>query len=297
MTKKKEKDLEAILEEHLTSGKFFVVGDIRTFYLDQGKGEVVLCVHGVPTSSFLYRKVLKALKKKGYRAICIDLPGLGLSDRPEEFDYTFSGFADFLTKAIRALDIKKFHLVVHDIGGPIGFAIAAKYPENILSLSVLNSWIDVVNYTKPLVMKPFEIPLLGEAELIAITPLTWPLVFNMIGVLNPDSVSTAEKIAYVSLLKREDGGKAFLKIMRSFQDTTEFRALCIKAVQNAPYPIQIIWGEKDPALDYARYAIEIKKVSGIDSVVRLPARHLLQEEVWEEISEEIDSIIKRTHLI
>lgn len=296
MAKSEKKSVEKVLEEHEASGRYFEVDGIRTFALSHGRGEAVLCIHGVPTSSFLYRNLLQSLSKKGYRGVSIDLPGLGLSQRPANFDYTFSNFADFLHKAATALKLKKFHLVVHDIGGPIGFALAARHPKKILSLTILNTWIDVVNFKKPAVMRPFEKRVIGEAELKMITHITWPVMFKNMGVLKSGAVPVEEISAYVDLLKREDNGKAFLKIMRNFEKSEEFRDLCFKAVQDVSYPVQAIWGEKDPALTFSQYGEEIKKIAGLKEVSLLPSKHFLQEEVWLALADKIVDQIKATHL-
>lgn len=293
---KKERSIDSVISEHETSGKYISVDGIKTFALSYGRGEPVLCIHGVPTSSFLYRKVLTSLSKKGYKGVCIDLPGLGLSDRPKDFEYTFSNFADFLFKAASALKLKKFHLVVHDIGGPIGFAMAARHPSKILSLTILNTWIDVVNFKKPVVMRPFEKKLLGEAELKMITHVTWPVMFKNMGVLRSDRIPVEEINAYVDLLKREDDGKAFLKIMRNFERSPEYRDLCYKAVQNVKYPVQAIWGEKDPALTVDSFGNEIKTAAGLNEIGRLPSRHFLQEETWLAIADKIVEQAKSVHL-
>lgn len=288
-----QKQIDEVIHNHRLSGKFITVDGIKTFVLDKGVGEIVFCIHGIPTSSFLYRKVINTLATKGYRGICIDLPGLGLSDRPETFDYTFSNFAAFLSKAAESLNIEKFHLVVHDIGGPIGFALAAKHKQKILSLTILNTWIDVVNFKKPLPMRPFEKPVLGEAQLKMFTHLTWPVMFNTLGIENKEAVPEEEKKAYVDLLKREDDGKAFLKIMRNFDHSPEFRDLCFEAVQDISYPIQAIWGANDPGLKYDRYGEEIKKVAGLKKIEKLPCRHFLQEDCWQELSDSISAFIEK----
>lgn len=125
--------------------------------LEQGSGEAVLCIHGVPTSSFLYRKVLVELAKRGLRGIAFDLPGLGLAARPEAFDYTWSGLGRFCVSAVDALELERFHLVLHDIGGPVGFELAAAEPQRIRSLTILNTIIDVDRFRRPWVMRPFAV--------------------------------------------------------------------------------------------------------------------------------------------
>lgn len=286
--------VDQVIEQHRASGKFIKVDGVQTFALDYGSGEAVLCLHGVPTSSFLYRKVLRSLADKGYRGVSIDLPGLGLAERPEDFDYSFPIFARFLAKAADELRLDKYHLVVHDIGGPIGFALAAQNREKILSLTILNTWVDVVHFEKPLPMRPFEKPLIGEAELAGIQHATWNLMFSAGAVSNSEIIPKEEIYAYVDLLKREDGGDAFLKIMRNFADSEEFRKLCYQAVQNVPYPVQAIWGAEDPGLRYERYGTEIKEAAGLAEVHKLPAKHLLQEEQWEAIAQKIVVIAERS---
>jgi pimeloyl-ACP methyl ester carboxylesterase len=83
-------------------------------------------MHGVPTSSFLYRKVLAGLKRGGLRGVAFDLPGLGLASRPVDFDYSWSGLGAFSASAVDALGLDSFHLVVHDVGGPVGFELATE---------------------------------------------------------------------------------------------------------------------------------------------------------------------------
>lgn len=293
---KKEKSVSEVIREHEASGTYFQVDGIKTFALKYGRGEAVLCIHGVPTSSFLYRKVLRSLEKKGYKGVAIDLPGLGLTERPENFDYSFSNFADFVYKAAKTLKLKKFHLVVHDIGGPIGFALAARHSNRIMSLTILNTWVDVVNFKKPVVMRPFEKRVLGEAELKMITHLTWPVMFKQMGVVNASRISPAEINAYVDLLKREDNGKAFLKIMRNFASSPEYRDLCYRAVRNTPYPVQAVWGANDPALQLETHGREIQEAAGLREIHQLRSRHFLQEEAWLAIADKIVELAKTVHL-
>lgn len=293
---KKELSIDAVIADHESSGKYVSVDGINTFALSYGRGEPVVCVHGVPTSAFLYRKVLRSLAKKGYRGISIDLPGFGLTDRPKDFEYSFSNFADFLFKALTRLRVKKCHLVVHDIGGPIGFALAARHPSKIMSLSILNTWIDVVNFKKPLVMRPFEKKLVGEAELKMITHVTWPVMFKAMGVVRSEKIPLEEINAYVDLLKMKDDGKAFLKVMRNFEHSEDFRELCLSSVQNVRYPVQAIWGDKDPALTLSRFGQEIQKAASLKEIGRLPAKHFLQEESWLAIADRIVEQAKSVHL-
>src|ERR1700756_4539271 len=120
-----------VIASHRLSGMTFEAGGVGSFVVDRGDGAPVVCLHGVPASSFLYRKVLAELAARGLRGVAFDLPGLGLAARPERFDYSWTGLGRFALAAVDALGLDRFHLVVHDIGGPVGFELAAAVPERV----------------------------------------------------------------------------------------------------------------------------------------------------------------------
>ncbi|MEM7678272.1 MAG: alpha/beta fold hydrolase, partial [Myxococcota bacterium] len=115
----------------------------------------------MPASSFLYRKVLPELAQRGVRGLAFDLPGLGLADRPEDYDYSWTGLGRFARAAVDALALDRFHLVVHDIGGPVGFELAAAIPDRVRSLTLLNTIVNVASFRRPWTMMPFAVPSLG----------------------------------------------------------------------------------------------------------------------------------------
>ncbi len=285
-----EAKAEALIRQHESNGKYISIDGIKTFYLDTGKGPVVFCIHGVPTSSFLYRKVAFALQGRGLRAVAIDLPGLGLSDRPENFNYIFSNFGNFCNRFIDELKITEVHLLLHDIGTPIGLSMADSNPHRIKSITVLNSMLDLEHFVKPLPMRPFEKPVLGEAALAMLTTITFPLLMKNAGVVNNDVISKEEMDVYIHLLKKEDGGKAFLKIMRNFEPTKEFTQACYKAWQNPAYPVQLIWGEKDPFLTWEEKGTEFLEARPEIPVTKVESKHFLQEEAYEIIAAKVKEI-------
>ena len=113
---------------------------LRYHYLDEGHGEVVVAVHGNPTWSFYYRDLVKALSDD-WRVVVPDHMGCGLSDKPsdDEYDYTLSRRIDDFGALMDDLDLADINLVVHDWGGMIGLAWAARNLERIKRLVILNS--------------------------------------------------------------------------------------------------------------------------------------------------------------
>src|SRR5215472_920835 len=136
-----------VLAAHREAGEVFTSGGIKSFMRSEGDGEPVICIHGMLGSSFGYRKVLSELAARGLRGIAWDLPGFGLAERPREFDYSWTGLGRFCLAAVSTLNIDRFHLVVHDIGGPVGFELAAAVPERVSSLTILNTVVDVIGWT------------------------------------------------------------------------------------------------------------------------------------------------------
>jgi pimeloyl-ACP methyl ester carboxylesterase len=108
---------DRLIEEWRRHGRVLEVDGVNTVLWRMGQGETVICVHAVPTSGFLYRRLLPELASRGLEGVTLDLPGLGLAGWPADFDYTWSGLATWYLQAIDAAGIRKFHLVVLDIGG------------------------------------------------------------------------------------------------------------------------------------------------------------------------------------
>ena len=113
---------------------------VRIAHLDEGEGPPVVFVHGEPTWSFLWRKVLVGVRDAGYRCIAPDLPGFGRSDKPIDVDwYTYDRHTAALTSVLEALDITGATIVVHDWGGPIGLRTAVESSERIDRLVILDT--------------------------------------------------------------------------------------------------------------------------------------------------------------
>ena len=284
----------AVVEAHRQAGRFFSAAGVQSFVREEGSGAPVVLMHGVPASSFLYRKVLPELAARSLRGVAFDLPGLGLADRPEDFDYSWSGLGRFSVAAIEALGLDRFHLVVHDIGGPVGFEVAAEMPSRVLSLTLLNTVINVASFRRPWVMQPFATTTWGPLWLKTMLPPIFRELMFIQGVEDRAAMSTAEIDAWLVLLKRQDGGRAFLSIMRGFELTAAKQARYRATVRDVPYPVQIVWGAHDPALTMKRYAREAQEAAGLDILQTVPGKHFLQEDNAPAIANHIAELAERT---
>jgi pimeloyl-ACP methyl ester carboxylesterase len=117
------------------------IDGLDIFYREAGSRDnpTILLLHGFPTSSHMFRNLMPALADR-FHLVAPDYPGYGNSSMPtvNEFDYTFDRLAEIVEKFITAIDLKKYSLYVMDYGAPIGYRIAAKYPERVQALIVQN---------------------------------------------------------------------------------------------------------------------------------------------------------------
>lgn len=113
---------------------------LKYHYVDEGKGEPILMIHGNPTWSFYYRDLITAMSKN-YRVIAPDHIGMGLSDKPDDdrYSYTAMNRLQDLERLIDHLKLKKFSLAIHDWGGIIGTTLAARHPEKISKMVIFNT--------------------------------------------------------------------------------------------------------------------------------------------------------------
>ena len=116
--------------------------ELRLHYLDEGPedGEPILCMHGQPSWSYLYRKMIPILTGAGYRVIAPDLIGFGRSDKPASIeDYSYAGHVDWMEQWLTGLDLQGLTLVCQDWGGLIGLRMVAAHPDRFARLVIANT--------------------------------------------------------------------------------------------------------------------------------------------------------------
>ncbi|MDR0351087.1 MAG: alpha/beta fold hydrolase [Puniceicoccales bacterium] len=125
-------------EEYPFYNNFFVnENGHRLHYVDEGRGEGVLMLHGNPTWSFYFRELVKTMHSS-FRCVAFDHLGCGLSDKPQKYDYCLDNHIRNACDLTESLNFDKFHLVMHDWGCAIGMAIAERWPERIETITIMN---------------------------------------------------------------------------------------------------------------------------------------------------------------
>lgn len=115
------------------------VNGAQVHYLDEGEGPTLLMLHGNPTWSFLYRRMVPYLSDR-FRCIALDYPGFGLSTAPDGYGFTPAEHASTVSGLIGALGLDEFTPIMQDWGGPIGLSVALDRPDQIKAIILGNTW-------------------------------------------------------------------------------------------------------------------------------------------------------------
>ncbi len=219
----------------------------RMHYVDEGRGETILFVHGTPTWSFEFRHVIKALAPH-YRCIAPDHFGFGLSERPANFAYTPEAHAAALAELVDWLGLDRFTLVVHDFGGPIGLPLALDRRARVSRLVLLNTW-----------MWPFDAyPDMQKKAQLAAGPLGRWMYKHLnasLKLLAPSAYGDRRKLTpeihrqYLEVFRDKDARVRVLHALaRALNGSRAYYArLLEQADRLRGLPALIIWGLKDSA--------------------------------------------------
>jgi haloalkane dehalogenase len=268
-------------------------------FLDHGPraARPVVMVHGNPTWSFLWRKVIARLPE--FRCVAPDLLGLGLSDKlPRTRDHTPERHAGALAELVAALDLRGVVLAGQDWGGPIA-ALAGSLLESpsggrIAGLVLANTAVILPSRLRGTAFHRFaRVPLISN---IVFQDLGFPL--RSLGRVqgDPRSIRGAVARAYRWPLRRIRDRVAPLALARMVPDGPDHPSVPALRrgeawVRSFPGPIALVWGTRDPILGRAlgRHAEAFPAAP----VTRTPAGHFLQEEVPDELAAAVRDVARR----
>ena len=183
---------------------YFETSDGRLHYVDEGPrdGRPVVMVHGNPTWGYLWRNFIAPLTQAGFRTIVPDHLGFGRSDKPDDPElYRIPRHADRLEQLLESLDLRDATVVPQDWGGPIGLAWAARHPERIHSLALLNTIAHrpPERVTLPLPLHLFRTPGVGELLVKGLHFFVRVFLFRA-GLVHPERLGPNERAAYLTTL-------------------------------------------------------------------------------------------------
>jgi len=253
-----------------------IVNGVRLHFVDEGRGDPVVLVHGDPTWGFLYRNFIPALAR-GHRCIVPDHMGMGKSETPAEpYPYRLRDHIANLEALLLDLDVRGATLVLHDWGGPVGLGVAVRHPERIRRLVLMNTWASAVWPGGPLprllamIRSPRGERLTPEVLAAYLAPFPTPASRRALVCWTRDIPLDARAPSYGEMKRIED-------------DLTRF----------ATIPVLLVWGMRDPVLPPAVLRWWEARYPHAETRELEDASHFLQEDAPEQIVAWIDAFLAR----
>ena len=261
----------------------------RIHYVDEGAGETLLLLHGNPSWSFLYRKIIAALRSD-FRCVALDFPGYGMSDPPAGYGFTPNEHSDVLEHFVDRLGLRDLTMMVQDWGGPIGLGLGGRRPALVRRLIIGNT---------------FAWPLGGERR---IRIFSW-VMGGPVGRSLTSAFNFVPKYFFSRGLAQRHSPEVLAMYLAPWRDRARRTAAVIaprQLVAASPYlenveanlakladrPALIVWGTKDFAFRDAERERFERLFWRHKTVLLNDASHFLQEDAGDRIAESIRIFVK-----
>ena len=241
--------------EYPFSPQYLTLDGHRLHYINEGKGPVIVMLHGNPSWSYLYRHAIKALSNT-HRVIVPDHMGCGLSDKPQRYPYCLQQHIDNLAVLLKTLGVNRYSLLVHDWGGAIGMGYAVKEPHRVEKIVLLNT--AAFRSTRiPLRIRICRWPYIGTFIIRALNGFAGAAGTMAVERDLPAKVAEAFVEPYSSWQNRV-AVNAFVKDIPLSSDHPSYGVLKgiedrLCQLQGADIPKLIVWGGKDFCFDKVFY--------------------------------------------
>jgi len=259
----------------------------RVHYVDEGSGPTVVMFHGNPTWSFLYRKVILALRDR-FRCVAVDYPGFGLSERPAGYGYTPAEHAMVIGKLVDHLRLDGFMVVGQDWGGPIGMSVAMERATRVSGMVFANTWY-----------WPAKGSLTVFSIVMSSPPMQWLILSRnfFVNFIMPRSVARPlDPTVFEAYQKAQPSPESRRGVAEFPRQIRRAGPMLARLAEEAPNalrgkPIELVWAMRDPA--FGREKVIQRWVRDFPNahVTRLSdANHYLQEDAPEALAAAVERV-------
>lgn len=245
-------------------------------------------IHGNPTWSFMYRHLIDKASASGFRAVALDNLGSGLSDKPQDWQYTLKKHIENLEQFVTFLGLDDITLVMHDWGGPIGMGYATRHPEKIGRLVLMNT-AAYLPRDVPKRLYLCHIPWLGAFLVRGLNLLMKTALKKGVATPLPHDVEEGYRTPYqnwhdrIAILKYPQD----IPLSKRHPSYADFKLLEEKLPTLADKSIALLWGERDFCL-HCGYLELWRSIYPKAKVFRYPnASHFLLEDMGNEVLDKI----------
>ena len=258
-------------------------------YVDEGAGRPLLLMHGNPDWSFLYRKIVLALRDE-FRCIAPDYPGFGLSVHPDGYRYTAAEHAEVIGQMVDHLDLNDMVVVGQDWGGPIGMDIASRRADRVAALVMGNTWCWP---TDDRMMRMFS-------KGMGLAPMQWLIKqrnFFVTGLMRRTlqvSLSDKEFAHYTDVVPTPESRVGIAEFPKQILDAEPWLTELERRVRDnlVGKPIVLVFGRKDRALASEGVIARWRRTFADAMYVDLPdAGHYFQEDAPEAVIDAVKQAV------
>jgi haloalkane dehalogenase len=273
--------------------RYTEIAGLRMAHVEDGSGPTVLMLHGEPTWSFLYRKMIPGVAAAGLRAVAPDLIGFGRSDKPADLgDYSYRQHVDWLVAWIEALDLTGITLFCQDWGSLLGLRIAAEHPDRFDRIVVGNGFLPIADRPTPPAFRAWR----AFARFTPVFPTG-----RIVQAGTARRLMAAERAAYDAPFPSErykQGARAFPRLVPTDPDDPAVPAnrRAWEMLGRWEKPFLTAFGKKDPILGWADRILQ-RHVPGAQGQPHRDLRHashFLQEDAGEELAAIVAGFVAAT---
>lgn len=279
------------------------VDGLEIFFREAGtvSNPAIVLLHGFPSSSHMYREVLRELSDR-YYLIAPDYPGFGESSFPssEHFAYTFDNIANVMDKFLARRGLKKYSLMIQDYGAPVGFRIATAHPQRVQAIITQNGnayeegispkgWGPVLDYWK---RKTPELEQTIIDNVFSYEGMKWQYTH---GTRHPESISPDNWNLDYAKISRKGQHRVQLDLFYDYQNNLKLYPQWQQYLRDKQPPVLVVWGKNDAFFPVAGAEGYKRDVEDIDYHI-FDTGHFALEEDYKTITAKIRKFLRQRNI-